>query len=75
MEELHVDREALDVGEEREQAAGPQPLIPPASWGDTRLILPASGWTDALGSGNIDAKHIPAGRLFAALPIALLRVT
>jgi (1->4)-alpha-D-glucan 1-alpha-D-glucosylmutase len=55
------------------QTAGPQPLIPPASWGDTRLILPAAGWTDALGSGNIDAQHIPAGQLFADLPIALLR--
>ncbi|HQT84813.1 MAG: malto-oligosyltrehalose synthase [Acidiphilium sp. 37-64-53] len=54
----------------------PQPLIPPADWGDTALdpaALPGP-WRDVLTGGTLDATGgiIPLSTMFATLPVAVL---
>ena len=48
------------------------PLVPPVSWGDTALPLPAGQWTDIFTGNHFGTGNLAAPNLFAELPVALL---
>jgi len=48
------------------------PLKRRGEWGDTRVILPAGEWRNELTGEDISGRAVPAARLFASFPVALL---
>ena len=41
-------------------------------WGDTRITLPGGGWRNELTGEDVASDCVPAARLFARFPVALL---
>jgi (1->4)-alpha-D-glucan 1-alpha-D-glucosylmutase len=41
-------------------------------WGDTRVVLPAGEWRNELTGEDVPGGAVPAARLFASFPVALL---
>jgi (1->4)-alpha-D-glucan 1-alpha-D-glucosylmutase len=49
------------------------PLVPEAAWEGTTLTLRRADATDCLSGQQFSTAHVPAAKLFSALPVALLR--
>jgi (1->4)-alpha-D-glucan 1-alpha-D-glucosylmutase len=50
------------------------PLVPASAWAETTLTLPRAGAVDCLADQHFSNQRLPIAKLFAALPIALLRL-